>query len=459
MPMISNSIKQSIRLAACACAIAWTFQGAANAEMVETVKSGPTFSMEFRDASIKDVLRAVGQAANMNLIVSDTVSGQVSMSLKDVNIWEALEAILKTKGLTYVREGKIVRVLAVSEARDDDLETRIFPLGYANGKDVLVIADKIKSDKAKMSVDTRTNSLVVKDLSLNIDRMERLLKNLDKRSPQIMIEAKIVEVTSNYAKELGVQWGGGYTGGNTSVTGGATGVTQATTGSGGTTTGTPVIGSSTFYPQTGDIGRSGNPYVVNLPAAVGAGAGGALGVTLTRLMGGKLSLDLQLSAMQSTGNGRILSSPKVLTMNNKEAKISSGTDIPIQIVSATAVTSVNTLGVQIISATISLSAIPTITNDNRILMVIKLEKADPDFSQEVNGIPTITRRSAEAQLVVNDGETVVLGGILAKNESRSEASVPYLSKIPILGWFFKETSITKTQDELMVFITPTIVYD
>jgi type IV pilus assembly protein PilQ len=459
MPMISNSIKQSIRLAACACAIAWTFQGAANAEMVETVKSGPTFSMEFRDASIKDVLRAVGQAANMNLIVSDTVSGQVSMSLKDVNIWEALEAILKTKGLTYVREGKIVRVLAVSEARDDDLETRIFPLGYANGKDVLVIADKIKSDKAKMSVDTRTNSLVVKDLSLNIDRMERLLKNLDRRSPQIMIEAKIVEVTSNYAKELGVQWGGGYTGGNTSVTGGATGVTQATTGSGGTTTGIPVIGSSTFYPQTGDIGRSGNPYVVNLPAAVGAGAGGALGVTLTRLMGGKLSLDLQLSAMQSTGNGRILSSPKVLTMNNKEAKISSGTDIPIQIVSATAVTSVNTLGVQIISATISLSAIPTITNDNRILMVIKLEKADPDFSQEVNGIPTITRRSAEAQLVVNDGETVVLGGILAKNESRSEASVPYLSKIPILGWFFKETSITKTQDELMVFITPTIVYD
>ena len=290
--------------------------------------------------------------------------------------------------------------------------------------------------------------------------MERLLQNLDRRSPQILIEAKIVEVTSNYAREIGVQWGGGYTGGNGSVTGGATGVTQATSsGSAGTTTGIPAIGSSTFFPQTGDIGRSGNAYVVNLPAAVGAGAGGALGMTLTRLMGGRLALDLQLSAMQSTGNGRILSSPKVLTMNNKEAKISSGTDIPIQIVSATAVTSVNTLGVQIISATTSISAIPTITNDNRILMVVKLEKADPDFSQEVNGIPTITRRSAEAQLVVDNGETVVLGGILAKNESRSESAVPYLSKIPIIGWFFKETSTTQTQDELMVFITPTIVND
>ena len=145
--MISTSIKHSIRLAACIWLIAWTFQDTAHAEMVDTVKSDTTFSMEFRDASIKDVLRAVGQAANMNLVVSETVNGQVSMSLKDVNVWEALEAILKTKGLTYVRTGNIVRVLAVAEARDDDLEMRVFPLGYANGKDILVIADKIKSDK------------------------------------------------------------------------------------------------------------------------------------------------------------------------------------------------------------------------------------------------------------------------------------------------------------------------
>lgn len=416
------------------------------------------FSMEFRDADIKDVLRALGQAADMNMIVSDSVKGEVSMSLKDVDVWDALDSILKSKGLTYVREGSIVRVLAVADARDEDLETKVFPLGYASGKDVVAVIEKIKSEKAKVSSDARTNSLVVKDLSLNIDRMERLLRNIDVRTPQVMIEAKIIEASNNFVRDLGVQWGGQYTGGNTIVSGGATGVTQATAGSGGGSTSTiPAIGNTSFFPQTGDVGRSGNAYVVNLPAAVAAGAGGALGLTFTRLMGGKLALDLQLSAMEATGNGKVISSPKVLTMNNKEAKISSGTDIPLQIVSATAVSSVNSLGVQIISASLALSATPTITSDNRIVMVIKVEKSEPDFSRQVNGIPTIAKRNAEAQLVINNGETVVLGGILTRNESQAEASVPFISKIPVLGWFFKETRKTATQGEIMVFITPTIV--
>jgi len=451
MDMAFSILKKGIRFILCAFVLAGVCQSTANAEEIDITKAGSPFSMEFRDADIKDVLRAVGQAANLNLIVSDTVSGQVSLSLKNVDIWDALEAILKTKGLTYVREGKIVRVVAVSEARDEDLETRVFPLGYANGKEALTVVEKIKSDKAKVSVDNRMNALVVKDLSLNIDRMERLLSKLDARIPQVLIEAKIVEVSTNYARELGVQWGGQSTmdtsGGPMVFSGGATGATGGTI---------PVIGSTTLYPQTGDIGRSGNPFVVNLPAAVGAGSGGALGISFGKI-GDKLTLDLQLSAMQTTGNGKILSSPKVMTLNNKEAKISSGTDIPIQIVSATAVGSVNTLGVQTITATLSLSAIPTITNDNRIVMVIKVEKSEPDFTRQVNNIPTITRRAADAQLVVNNGETVVLGGILTKNEGESESGVPLLSKIPILGWLFKKKSKFENQAELMIFITPTIV--
>ncbi len=165
--------------------------------------------MEFRDAEIKDVLRAVGQAANLNMIVSDAVSGKVSMSIKDVDIWYALESILKTKGLTYVRDENMVRVLSVSEARDNDMETRVFPLGHASSRDLLPI---VKSDNpsAKISEDSRMNALVVRDLSLNIDRMARLIKDLDVSMPQVLIEAKIVEVSSNYARELGVQWGGQY---------------------------------------------------------------------------------------------------------------------------------------------------------------------------------------------------------------------------------------------------------
>ncbi len=450
--MVSYRYNRIIRTILLACALALSLPAAAPADKVEVRRGRTSFSMEFRDAEIKDVLRAVGQAANLNMIISDTVSGQVSLSLKDVDLLEALEAILKTKGLTYVREGNIMRVVAVSEARDEDMETRVFPLGYANGKEVLPVVEKIKSEKAKVSVDTRMNAIVVKDLSLNIDRMERLLKNLDIRIPQVLIEAKVVEVSSNYARELGIQWGGKYTNtkGTTVVSGGSTGVSTSTT----TGTSTPAIGSTTFYPSLGDIGASGNAYVVNLPAAVGQGSGGALGVTFGALSG-KLSLDLQLSAMQTTGKGKILSNPKILTVNNKEAKISSGLDIPVKVVSTTTVGT--TADVKTISASLMLSTTPTITSDNRIAMVVKVEKSEADFTRVVDGIPTITKRNANAELVVNNGETVVLGGIYTKSEGQSEAGVPLLSKIPVIGWLFKKKSVFDSQAELLIFITPTII--
>ena len=195
---------------------------------------------------------------------------------------------------------------------------------------------------------------------------------------------------------------------------------------------------------------------MNLPAAVGQGSGGVLGVTFGALSG-KLSLDLQLSAMQTTGRGKILSNPKILTVNNKEAKISSGLDIPIKVVSSTAVGS--TADVKTISASLMLSTIPTITSDNRIAMVVKVEKSEADFTRVVDGIPTITKRNASAELVVNNGETVVLGGIYTKSEGQSESGVPLLSKIPVIGWLFKKKSSYDTQAELLIFITPTIIRD
>ena len=436
-------------------------QGVAHAESVEVRGATPPFSMEFRDAEIKDVLRAMGQAADLNIIISDTVTGQVTMSLTDVDLWAALESILKTKGLTYVRDANMIRVVSVAEARDNDMETRVFPLGNASSQDILPILEKVKSEKARISIDSRMNALVVRDLSLNIDQMARLLKNLDVKIPQVLIEAKIVEVSSNYARELGVQWGGNHTGtssnGTTIMTGGTTGAAGGSAGSSGSI---PTVGNSTFFPMTGDVGPSGNAFAVNLPAAVGSGSGGALGITFGKL-GGKLSLDLQLSAMQTTGNGKILSNPKVMTVNNKEAKISSGTDIPVRIVSATAVggTGTTTAAVQTISATLALSAVPTIMNDDRIAMVLKVDKSEPDFSRTGDGIPTVTKRSADTHLVVNNGETVVLGGIITKNEGVSESGVPLLSRIPVLGWLFKKKSKFENETELMIFITPTIMKD
>ncbi len=430
--------------------------GTALADTIEGTGPASPFSMEFRDAEIKDVLRAVGQAANLNIIISDAVTGQVTLSLKDVDLWAALEAILKTKGLTYVRDANMIRVVSVSEARDNDMETRVFPLGNARSQDILPIVEKIKSEKAKISIDSRMNAIVVRDLSLNIDQMARLLKNLDVKMPQVMIEAKIVEVSSNYAREFGVQWGGQYTGissrGTTVVSGGTTGVNTSATG--GTSSVIPAVGNTVFFPMTGDIGPSGNAFAVNLPAAVGNGSGGALGISFGKL-GGKLSLDLQLSAMQTTGNGKILSSPKVMTVNNKEAKISSGIEIPVRVLTTT--TAGTTAEVKTINANLTLSTTPTIANDNRIALAIKVEKSEPDFSRQVDNIPTIITRNANSELVVNDGETVVLGGIITKNAGETEAGVPFLSKIPILGWLFKKKSTFENDSELMIFITPTIM--
>ena len=430
--------------------------GTARTETIQVKGENPQFSMEFRDADIKDVLRALGQTANLNIIISDTVTGHVTMSLKNVDLWAALESILKTKGLTYVRDANMIRVVSLAEARDIDMETRVFPLGNASSKDILPIIEKIKSEKAKVFIDNRTNAVVVKDLSLNIDQMARLLKDLDIKMPQVLIEAKIIEVSTNYAKDLGIQWGGRYAGtsgnGSTVITGGTTGVSSS--GVAGSST-IPAVGTTTLFPLLGDVGISGNAYAVNLPAAVGSGAGGALGISFGRLGGN--TLDLQLSAMQTTGNGRILSNPRVITANNHEAKISSGIEIPLQVLTTT--TQGTSLQVQTINANLMLSATPTIGKDNRITLAIKLEKSEPDFSQQVNNIPTINTENADTELVVNDGETVVLGGIITKNESKSESAVPFLSKIPLIGWLFKRDTTSNTEDELMIFITPKIMRD
>lgn len=447
----TRPLRGALRIVLSAAVLVWLSPITARAEKVDIVREKAGFSLEFRDAEIKDALRAIGQAMSLNLVVSDAVTGQVSLSLKDVEIWDALESILRIKGLTYVRESNIVRIMPVAEVRDEDMETRVFPLGYANSKDVLALMERIKSDRAKISMDARLNMIVAKDLSINIDNMERLIRNLDSRIPQVSIEAKIVEVASSYTQEFGIQWGGKYTSGNgkTTITGGASGVSS----SGGSA---PAIGSSTLYPLTGDIGLSGNGYVVNLPAAVGSGSGGALGATFGTVSG-KLTLDLQLSAMQSTGNGKILSNPKVVTLNNREAKISSGVDIPVKVLTTT--TAGATADLKTIAANLTLSTVPQITSDNRIAMTIKVEKAEPDYSQIVDGLPTISRRNASTEVVVGNGETLVIGGIYSKNEAQSEAGIPFLSKIPLLGWLFKKKSSYEKQDELLIFITPSIMKD
>ncbi|MBI1819558.1 MAG: type IV pilus secretin PilQ [Nitrospirae bacterium] len=408
----------------------------------------PRFSLEFREADIKDVLRAIGQENRLNIIIREEVKGKVTLSFKNVTLDEALGAILKNQNLWASKNGSILTISKpVSPEGEEDLVTRMIPVSYASVKELQESVRGLLTKKGNISTVVRSNTLIIKDIPENVDRIADLIKTLDTRTPQVMIEARIVEASTNFTRELGIQWGGSYTSGNMTMAGGAI-KTNST---------------DTFYtPLSGGIGLSGAPFAVNLPALVGPGSGGSLGFSYANIAN-NLLLDLQLSAMQDTGKGKILSNPKILTLDNKEARISSGSEILIP--TATLITSgassggsatgsSATSGVTTISAKLELVVTPHITPDHQILMHIKTEKKEPDYSRQIQNIPPLNTRSAETDLLVKDGTTVAIGGILTKNESVSENGVPFLSDIPILGWFFKKQNKGDQQTELIIFITP-----
>ena len=432
--------------------------GQENRAAISMQKKSGQFSMEFRNAELKDVLRALGQENNLNFIISDDVNGKLTLSFREVTFEEALDSILKINSLISFREGDIIRVMKSPFGEGvGDLETKIIPVHFANAKETNESVKILLTKKGSITVDVRTNALVVRDYAWNMQKIVEVVKELDSKTPQVMIEARIIEVNSNFTRELGVQWGGRV------FESGSAGNFLVTSATGGTAGTAGAAGSS----LTGGAGLSGNGFLVNLPAAVGAGAGGAVGFTIGNV-GLTRQLDLQLSAMEDTGRGKILSNPRVLTLNNKEAKISSGTEIliPTTAILSTVVSpgGVNpstpgangTLGVTTINAKLELTVTPHITPDNQILIHVKTDKKDPDYSRQVQNIPPLSTRTAETDLLVGDRETVAIGGIYTRSESKNENGVPWLSKIPILGWLFKKESKTDIQNELLIFITPSV---
>lgn len=430
----------------------------------EITAVGSRYSLEFRDADLKDVIRALAQENGLNIIIGEEVAGRLTLSFKNVSMMEALDAILRINNLTKIKDGDIIRVIkSPFPEGEGDLVTRIIPISFASAKESSETIKAILSKKGSIAVDARTNSIIVRDVPDNIDKISEIIKGLDSKTPQVLIEARIVEANTNFTRELGVQWGGSL---SQITSGGTFRATGATSGASTTTTATT---TPTTTALTGGVGLSGNNFIVNLPANVSSGRGGALGLAFGNIAN-TFQLDLQLSAMEDRGRGKILSNPKILTLNNKEAKISSGTEILIPtstIVGATttgvaagttgvAGTTGATTGVTTINAKLELTVTPHVTPDNRIIMHVKTDKKDPDFSRQVQNIPPLSTRTAETDLLVEDGETIVIGGILTRNESASEAGVPWLSKIPFLGWLFKKESKVDNQNELLIFITPTI---
>ena len=416
-------------------------------------EKGAPISMELRDVELSDVLRALGQEHGINIIIDEKVTGKVTVSLRNVPLWDAIDSILKGKGFAYIKDGNVVRV--ISSGADEDLATYTATVNYAIAKDIEGVITKVLSKRGSIASDPKSNMIVIRDIPSAIERVTQLLKQVDVKTKQIMIEAKIVEVSTNASRELGIQWGTMYRSGDAYVFGGGSSGTTSgvgalpskTTGPGTTTTGTT--------PLTGGAGFGGSALNVNLPAAVGAGAGGAIGIGI---LAKNAILDLQISALETQGNAKTLSSPKVVVLDNQEAYIKSGTGLLIPTSTTTAGTTTTT-SVTEKEALLQLKVTPRVINDDQISLKILTSRDNFDFSRAVQGIPPKNTRETQTNLIVKNGETIVIGGIYTETEEESEGGVPLLSKIPLLGWLFKKEVKKKDKTELLIFITPRIIKD
>ena len=415
---------------------------------------GKKVSFEFKDIDIHNLLRVIAEVSKKNVVVADDVSGKVTIRLRNVPWDQALELILRSKNLGKEEMGNIIRVAPLkaleeeaklreerrkSQVRQEELVVQLIPVNYATAQDMATRVKEVLSERGTVTVDTRTNVLIVRDIASNIARARSLVQNLDTQTPQVLIESRIVEANTTYTKQIGVQWGGSAQA--APGTGNPTGLAFPYT----------VVGRGGSA-DTGGKGVADPPnFAVNLPAAVGQGSGGALGFTFGSA-GGALTLNLRLSALENQGAVKTISAPKVTTLDNETAKISQGVSIPFSQVSAGGV---NTT---FIEARLSLEVTPHITQDGSILMKIRAENNQPDPSNTgANGQPGIARKEAQTQVLVKDSDTTVIGGIYVRRGSSTVATVPFLGKIPILGFFFKNTLESDSRQELLIFITPRII--
>ncbi len=413
-------------------------------------------TIDLRNADIANVLRLVSEHANVNIIAGDDVSGHVTMKLQRVPLDEAFLTILQSLQLGFEVRGNVIRVAPQSVLADEEaaraeararaqelepLEVFLLPVNYASASDLTAQVDGLLSQRGSVSVDDRTNTLIITDLADNLQAIRMLIETLDAQVPQVLIEARIVETNEAFEREIGIQWGGDFS--RSQGAGNPTGLIFPNVFglSGGATDGeAPVEGTSE------------NPnYAVNLPAAAGTGQGGALGLTMGSV-GGSVNLNMRLSAMEDAGYARIVSSPRILTLDNREATISQGTSIPISVVSAAGVQTI------FVDATLELTVTPHVTPDGNVRMAIEATKNEPDFQNTgARGDPTIIQNQAETELLVADGDTTVIGGIYTENTGHSMSAVPFFHRLPILGFLFRSRSKTENRSELLIFITPRIV--
>ena len=402
---------------------------------------GKKVSLDFQDADIINVLRLLAEVSKLNMVIGDNVAGKVTIKMLDVPWDQALDVILKMKGLGKVYEDNVLRIDTLSniarqqedeaKAKDamvkaEDILTQILPVNYAKAGDIAESIKKSLSTRGDITVDIRTNMLIIKDIKDKQEEIDKLLKTLDRPTPQVLIEARIVQADSNFAKDLGIQWGGSYNSnpGNYNI--------GIISGPGGT------VGA----PTTG--------FAVNLPASGVAGTKGSVGFTIGKTIGDAFNLDLRLSAGETKGLTKVLSAPKIATLDNREATIQQGESIPYKTVSQTGTKT------EFIDATLTLKVRPKVTPDGHIAMDIKISK-NRQGSIVVEGTPSINKKEATTEVLVKDGETTVIGGIYEMTDVDNVSGIPWFYQVPIFSWLFKTTQKSNIKSELLIFITPKII--
>lgn len=430
--------------------------------------SGEKLSLNFQDIDVRSVLQLIADFTDLNLVASDTVQGNITLRLQNVPWDQALDLVLKTRGLDKRKVGNVLLIapadeIAARERQELEAQNQIAELAplrreliqvnYAKAADIAALFQSVAgiagegegegAERGSVTVDDRTNSIIAYQTQDKLDELRRIVAQLDIPVRQVMIEARLVEASVGYDKSLGVRWGGAVRHGN--WTGYGKNGSRGLTDDDDRTCGPYLGGCALPTTSTGDDGSTPVPFVdlgaVNSTSGIGIG-----------FLTDNAILDLQLSAMEKTGNGEVISQPKVVTSDKETAKILKGTEVPYQEASSSGATTISFK-----EAALSLEVTPQITPDNRIIMEVKVNKDEPDYENAILGVPPIKKNEVNAKVLVSDGETIVIGGVFSNTQSKSVEKVPLLGDIPFVGRLFRRDTVTDTKNELLVFITPRIM--
>ena len=449
---------------------------------------GQPISLDLKDADVHNVIRLLGDVSGINIVATDDVTGQITLRLNDVPWDQALDIVMQAQNLESVQEGNVLRVSTVKRLREEreeltkaqralqtvePLQVAYLQVNYAKAKklaDLISGAARSQSQqqgggrgrsgdgdeeigvlsrRGSVMVDEFTNTLIVRDIARGIRNARDLVTRLDVQIPQVLIESNIVEATSDFARELGVQWG--YNANIGPQTGTSTGKNfPGTVGFGGSGLG---------------AGSGGVPFLVDFPATgVGAGNGSALDLALGSL-NGAYSLDVRLTALEEKGKGRIISRPRVVTLNNVAATIQSLTILRVRLPGTGTVVNTGaggsaggqTSATEQIETGITLEVTPQVSSDGFVLLDMFAKSSQADFTRTVDNIPTEITRQATSHVLVRDGQTVVLGGIYRDTQTDATTGVPWFNTIPGIKWLFQSESKQKRREDLLVFLTPRVL--